>query len=418
MNRHALQVVQFPEALDIVAGHASSELGARAVRALGPSNAAGWINEELQRVDQMLALRQRAEDWHLGPIPDLTAALRLLALTGSTLTAPVLRDLGTLLRSSRLAHDSLRSRARDLPLLLEIGQRLLSAERLEEAVRAAIGDDGEVRDSASRELARVRRGLRSGRSRIVERLERFMAGLPERFRVPDASVSVRDGRYVISIRREGRAEVGGIVHDESATGGTLFVEPPLAIELMNELRELELAEAREVQRILRELTDALRPQQAELTEALAALVELDSLSARAGYALHADGHRPQVLERGVREYRVVNGRHPLLLAGGKDAVVPFDLALEAAERTLLVAGRNTGGKTVLLKAVGLLSALAQAGVIPPVGEGTRLPVCADMFADIGDEQSIAASLSTFSAHLRNLRELIDHADTESLVLID
>ena len=418
MNRHALAVVQFPDALDVVASHAASDLGGRAVRALSPSDSPPLINEELQRVDQMVALRQRAQDWHLGPIPDVFPALQLLALAGSTLPAPVLRDVGTLLRSSRLAHAALRTRARDLELLHRIGDRLLSAERVEETLRAAIGDDGEVRDSASRELARIRRELRTGRSRIVERLERFSAGLPERFQVTDASVSLREGRYVISIRREGRAEVGGIVHDESATGSTLFVEPPLAIELMNQLRELELAEAREVQRILRELTDQLRPQQAALVESLQALVELDSLAARAGYALHVAGHRPQVLGSGEREYRVVNGRHPLLLASGEQAVVPFDLEFENTERTLLVSGPNTGGKTVLLKAVGLLSALAQAGVIPPVGAGTRLPAFADMFADIGDEQSIAASLSTFSAHLRNLREVLDHADARSLVLID
>ena len=418
MNQHALQVVQFPEALDVVAGHASSALGKAAVRSLSPTDSPSWINEELERVGQMVALRQRAGDWHLGPIPDLSAALRILALAGSTLAAPALRDAGTLLRSSRLTRTALAARARDQQLLLQIGERLVSWERTEEALRSAIGDDGEVRDSASRDLARLRRELRSGRSRIVERLERFITGLPERFQVPDASVSVREGRYVISIRREGRGEVGGIVHDESATGSTLFVEPPLALELMNQLRELELAEAREVQRILRELTDELRPRQTELRESLAALVELDSLGARAGYALAADGHRPEVTGRGVREYRVVNGRHPLLLASGEGAVVPFDLALEDAERTLLVSGPNTGGKTVLLKAVGLLSALTQAGVIPPVGPGTRLPVFADMFADIGDEQSIAASLSTFSAHLRNLREVLDRADPASLVLID
>ena len=417
MNRHALQVVQFPEALAVVAGHASSTLGAAAVRALTPSQSPGWITEELQRVDQLVGLRQRAADWHPGPIPDVGASLRLLALSGSVLSAPVLRDIGTLLRSSRLARGVLTSLAPDAQLLQRLASRLPTAERQEEQLRAAVGDDGELRDSASRELGRLRRELRSGRSRIVERLERYVAGLPERFQVPDASVSVREGRYVIPIRREGRSGVGGIVHDESATGSTLFVEPPLAIELMNQLRELELAEAREVQRILRELTDQLRPAQPQLLGGLAALVELDSLYARAGYALVADGHRPEVLPRGARAYCVVHGRHPLLLAG-PEAVVPFDLSFEGSERTLLVSGPNTGGKTVLLKAVGLLSGLAQAGVIPPVGVGTRLPTFGDMFADIGDEQSIAASLSTFSAHLRNLREVLEHADAESLVLID
>jgi len=418
MNRHALQVVQFPEALAVVASHAASPLGSAAVQALLPAHDPDRIAEELRRVDQMIALRQRAEDWHPGPIPDVTAALRLLVVAGSTLTAPALRDLGTLLRSSRLARSILlRARAPEADLLLQLAERLHAAEQREEALRAAVGEDGELRDTASRELARLRRELRTGRSRIVSRLEQFVAGLPERFQVMDASVSVRDGRYVIPVRREGRNDVGGIVHDESATGSTLFVEPPLAIELMNRLRELELAEAREVQRILRQLTDELRPDQPVLRDSFEALVALDSLYARAGYALHTDGHRPEVRARGDRTYQVVHGRHPLLLAGPGE-VVPFDLGFEETERTLLVSGPNTGGKTVLLKAIGLLSALAQAGVVPPVGAGTRLPTFTDMFADIGDEQSIAASLSTFSAHLRNLREVLDHADAESLVLID
>ena len=271
--------------------------------------------------------------------------------------------------------------------------------------------------SASRELARLRRELRGARAKIVERLEAFMASLPARFQVANASVSVRDGRYVVPVRREGRGEVGGLVHDESATGGTLFIEPPVAIELMNRLRELELAEAREVQRILRELTERLRPHAGELQQSLAVLIELDCLYARARYALQHGGARPAIVEAGAPDYLVNNGYHPLLLATGA-AVVPFDLQLEAGERTLLVSGPNTGGKTVLLKAIGLISAFAQAGVIPPVGPGTKLPIFENVFADIGDEQSIEASLSTFSAHLKNIREILDAATHSALVLMD
>jgi DNA mismatch repair protein MutS2 len=235
--------------------------------------------------------------------------------------------------------------------------------------------------------------------------------------VADASVTVREGRYVIPVRREGRGEVGGIVHDESGTGATLFIEPPVAIEMMNRLRELEAAEAREVLRILRELTVKLRPHQAELTESLHALVRLDSIFARARYALRVGGHLPEILPPGSQDLHVVQGRHPLLLAGVSE-VVPFDLEMEDGERTLLISGPNTGGKTVLLKALGLISLLTQSGVIPPVGPGSRLPVFGAVFADIGDEQSIEASLSTFSAHLKNLRETLEGADGDSLVLID
>jgi len=417
MNQHALDVLQYPEALQLVAGFASSPLGAAAVRSLEPSDAAGWIREELERVDQMLVFVRRATDNTLPPIPDVRPALRRLATPGSVLEPMALRDLADFMRSARSAAHIFHALAERLPLIDRIARLLMTRDDAESAVRRAISDDGEVRDNASRDLARIRREIRGARGRIVQRLEQYMASLPARFQVADASITVRDGRYVVPVRREGRGEVGGLVHDESATGQTLFIEPPIAIELMNRLRELEIAEAREVQRILREVTDALRPHRETLESSLAALVELDSLYARARYAERYGGSRPVMLEPGDRTYDVTAGRHPLLL-GADSAVVPFDLRLEDGERTLLVSGPNTGGKTVLLKAVGLLSALAQAGIIPPLGDGSKLPVFDDIFADIGDEQSIEASLSTFSAHLRNLREIVERAGEASLVLID
>ena len=416
MNRHALDVLQFPESLAVVAGHASSALGAEAVRALEPSDSVALVRDELVRVDQMSAFLFRAQDWQMPPLPDARTALRRLRVEGSVLDAAELRDVAILLRGSAATRRAVRQHADDYPLLALVAERLVQMEDDEKRIRAAVDDAGGVRDAASSELARIRREIRGSQARIVERLEQYIATLPARFQVQDASVSVREGRYVIPVRREGRGEVGGLVHDESATGATLFVEPPVAIELMNRLRELEIAESREVLRILRELTEAIRPEHEPIERALGALIEIDSLFARARYALHVQGTRPQVLER--RESLVlVHARHPLLLAT-TSVVVPFDLTMDPGERTLLVSGPNTGGKTVLLKAIGLIAALTQAGVIPPVGPGTRLPLFRDVFADIGDEQSIEASLSTFSAHLKNLREIVDHADADSLALID
>jgi DNA mismatch repair protein MutS2 len=417
MNRHALQVLQFPEALDLVAGFASSSLGAAAVRRLEPSDALIQVEEELRRVHEMVGFLLRAADWFVPAIPEVQAALERLAVEGSVLDAPTLRDMAVLLLSSREARRTLLQHAEDYPLLAAIAERLAKLPEVEDRLRAAIDDAGTVRDDASRELGRLRREMRGARARIIKKLEEYIATLPSRFQVQDASVSVREGRYVIPVRREGRGEVGGLVHDESATGATLFVEPPIAIDLMNRLRELELAETREVQRILRELTHALRPHQPALDAALDALVAIDALFARARYALEYDGRRPEIGPRAGTEYAVVRAFHPLLLAGGSP-VVPFDLAFTDDERTMLVSGPNTGGKTVLLKAIGLISALAQAGIIPPVAKGTRLPLFRDIFADIGDEQSIEASLSTFSAHLKNLREILEEADGHALALID
>jgi DNA mismatch repair protein MutS2 len=416
MNQHALEVLQLPEALALVAGHASSDLGARAVRSLQPSGITAVVVDELLRVDQMSAFLFRAQDWQVPPLPDVRSALRRLGIAGSVLEPPELRDLAIILQGSAATRRTILQHESDYPLLAAVAGRMIQLQDAERRIRSAIDDAGEVRDNASAELARLRREMRGARNRIVERLQQYITTLPSRFQVTDASVTVRDGRYVIPVRREGRGEVGGRVHDESATGHTLFVEPPVAIELMNRLRELELREVREVLRILRELTESIRGSHDEIEASFDALIEIDSLFARARYALHVNGYRPEIDVPGGT-IDLVDVRHPLLLATA-EVVVPFDLQLDPGERTLLVSGPNTGGKTVLLKAIGLVAALTQAGVIPPVGRGTRVPLFQDIFADIGDEQSIEASLSTFSAHLKNLREIVDGADRHSLALID
>jgi DNA mismatch repair protein MutS2 len=413
MNTHALKVLQYAEALQVIASYAASTLGAEAVRSLAPSTSKIWIESELRRVDEMAALLLRAEPWAMPAIPDVRGALRKLAVQGSSLDGSELRDIAFLLRTSKEVRAVVLRTRNASPLLEEIAEPLVTLEKLEREIDHTVDESGSVRDTASRDLQKIRRELRGARAKIVSSLEEFISTMPTRAQVADASVTVRDGRYVIPVRRDARAEIGGIVRDESATGGTLFVEPPVAIELMNRLRELEISEAREVQRILRELTATAHPHEAELRTTLENLVQLDCLYARARYAGSHDGVRPVISE----DYVVVNGRHPLLLAQTKE-VVPFDLIMEPDERTLLISGPNTGGKTVLLKAIGLINVLTQSGIIPPVGPGTRLPVFDDVFADIGDEQSIEASLSTFSAHLKNLREILEHATATSLVLID
>jgi DNA mismatch repair protein MutS2 len=417
MNPHALTVLEYREALDLVAKSASSALGADAVRALVPSTDPDWVRAELGRVEEMRAFLRGDSGWQVPAIPDVVEPLRRMRVEGSVLDGPHLRDVGTLLASSRTTRRAVMGQSAALPGLRLIADGLVEAEREENEIARMLDEAGVVRDEASPVLYRARREIRSTRSRLVERLAAFMASLPPHMQVADASVTVREGRYVIPVRREGRGEVGGIVHGESATGATLFMEPPVAVEMMNRLRELESQEAREVTRILREMTASLRPMQPRLLASLQALVVLDSLYARARYALRVDGRAPVVLEPGTEEVVLVRAYHPLLLAQSSE-VVPFDLAMDPGERTLLISGPNTGGKTVLLKAVGLLALMTQSGIVGPLGPGSRLPVFRRFYADIGDEQSIEASLSTFSAHLKNIREVLEGADWESLVLTD
>ena len=419
MNPHALTVLEFSRVLAVVADRASSTLGADRVKALLPRTDREWLDDEHARVTGMRGLLEADEPWHPEPISDVSAALNRMRIEGAGLSGLEMLGVGRLLRSSRRTRDSLaddRRPAAARAVLARLRARLIEQRILEDAVERVVDDDGTVRDDASPALRRIRRELAAAHGELIRILEREIARLDEHHRVPDASVTVRNGRYVMPVRREARVVVGGIVHDTSQTGATLFVEPPAAIEFGNRIRELEVEEQREVDRILLELTDRIRPHQTALADALDALAELDSIYARARYAIE---FRCSTAELSAPRdgFAIVGGRHPLLLAHG-GTVVPFDLTMEADERTLLVSGPNTGGKTVLLKAVGLLSSLAQSGVPVPVEAGTRLAVFDDIFADIGDEQSIEASLSTFSAHLKNLGEILRLATDRSLALVD
>ncbi len=400
--------------LEYVAGFAGSDSGRRAILGLEPSVDPETVQTRLTAVDETGRFLAAREAWALPGFPDAGHAIRRLAVEGSVLSPQELHAAGGLLAAGRVLLGSLNDVAAELPTLGALASRLLAAKGIETSVLRAVDAEGTVLDGASSELRRVRMRLSGAHNRVVAHLERFLEGLDERYRVPGASVTIREGRYVIPVRREGKRSVGGYVHDESASGATVFVEPSSAIEIMNGVRELERAETREVQRILRQLTDRCRPLSGELAQSLAALTEMDRRVALARVAARWSGSIPEV---GGGPLRIRGGRHPLLVATGVDAV-PFDLALDPDESVVVVTGPNTGGKTVFLKAVGLIASLAQSGVIPPVGPGTRLPVFRGIFADIGDEQSISDSLSTFSAHLRNLQEILQDANPSSLVLVD
>lgn len=419
MNAHALGLLEFPRLLELVAERAVSVPGAARIRALVPSADLGWLETEHRRVAAVRALLGGELAWGPEPVPELDGPIDRLRVIGSVWNGPELAAGAVLLRSARRTRDALRDERRAAlvrAVLAPFADRMVAARGEEEAIERAVGEDGVLRDDASPTLRRIRRELRASHGELIRILERVMSGLEPHHRAPDMSVTLREGRYVIPVRREGVKGVGGIVHGTSSTGGTMFVEPPAAIEYGNRIRELEAEEQDEVDRVLLELTDRLRPHRDELAASLDALAELDSLHARARYAVRFECS-PAELFPSRAGFAIHDGRHPLLLAKGAD-VVPFDLAMEPDERTLLVSGPNTGGKTVLLKALGLISMMSQAGIPAPVGAESRIPVFDDVLADIGDEQSIEASLSTFSAHLKNLSEILRGATADSLVLID
>ncbi|MEX2181670.1 MAG: Smr/MutS family protein [Gemmatimonadaceae bacterium] len=426
---HALEVLEFARLLDHVAGHAGSTPGAARIRVLRPlavwgspaerSDALAALHAEHARVTAMRTLVEAEAGWRSEAIPELGDAFARLKVLGAAWTGKELRSAIVLLVSSRRTQAALRDEARPAMArapLAALADRLVSRPEVEQRLDRVVNDEGELRDDASPALRRLRKELRGAEGELVKLLDRVMAKLDANHRVDDASVTLRNGRYVIPVRREGRAALGGIVHDTSQSGQTLFVEPPAAVEAGNRIRELEAEEMVECERILLEVTDVLRPDREALADAWDALVDLDSLYGRARYA-RAAGCAAATLVAARDGFHVREGRHPLLLAQGV-AVVPFALEMSAAERTLLVSGPNTGGKTVLLKALALIALMAQSGIPAPVGPESTLPCFDDVFADIGDEQSLEASLSTFSAHLRHLTEIIERASSDALVLID
>ncbi len=411
----ALELIELPAVLDVVAGNAAGPLGAERVRSRRPRSDVAWIRRELERVGEIAALFRNGDGLLAEPVPDVREALARLRVEGSVLEGAELLAIGRLLAAGRGMHADLERAAVQAPRSAELLSELPDL-MLDRRIEQSIGPDGGVLDAASPRLAAARREVHAARERLVRRLESLLRGLDSSSVPQGATVTMREGRYVVPVRRDSRSRPQGIVHDESASAGTLFVEPAEAIELGNALREAQVAEQRETLRVLRELTDLLRPELAAIRATLEMAVAVDDLVARSRYAFTVEGAVPEVAAAPA-VLVVRNGRHPLLAAAG-GTVVPFDLELTGAERTLLVSGPNTGGKTVLLKGTALMSAMAQSGIVPPVGPESRLPVFTRYYADIGDRQSIAASLSTFSAHVRALGGILAEADDATLVLLD
>lgn len=419
----AALTLELHAALDRVAAEAAGPLGRERVRTRCPLADPATVRAALQEVAEALALIDRGAPFQVPAVPDVRDSLARLRGEGSVLDPEeflAIRDLlaggrevGALLRAIPAPGPDQESGEGGMPALRRY-LAPLPPRTLEERLGRAIDDDGRVRDDASPVLRGLRRDVHHARERLIQQLEALC-------RAGDGGgdgggVTLRHGRYVIPVRRDDRRRPPGIVHDESASAETLFIEPTAAIELANALRSAVAAEGREVLRILRELTGLLRAQREVLEGVLEMCVALDDIAARARYARRVGATVPRV-GSAAGPLIIRQGRHPLLLGEGRD-VVPFDLVLDGTERTLLVSGPNTGGKTVLLKAVGLMTLLVQCGIAPPVGAESVIPVVRAVFADIGDHQSIAANLSTFSAHVGTLRRILAEADGESLVLID
>lgn len=407
--------LEFERVLDVVAARAAGPLGAAVVRARRPAAELTAVRDALAAVGELADLLRAGDGFRAEPIDDLTPVLDVLEKPGAPLTGEHLVVLARGLASIATVAAELARLDEEAPRVAALAVPVPPA-RLGRAITDALDPEGRVRDGADGTVDRARRRVRETRDRLIALLEATLRTLGSHETPPDAAVTLRGDRYVIPVLRDARRRVAGIVHGESGSGATLFVEPQEAVEPGNELAAAHAAERRAVHAVLRRLTDRARDHTDTIRAGFAMCVAVDDLYARARYAVDADGVVPE-LATPPAPHRLVGARHPLLLAEGVEAV-PFDLTLGPDELGVVISGPNTGGKTVLLKAVGLMHAMAQAGIVPPLGPGSRLPVVRRLIADIGDHQSIEANLSTFSAHLVALRTALTDADHATLVLLD
>ena len=334
------------------------------------------------------------------------------AKKGSSLSCGELLKIENLLRSTRIAHTSIKGVTdENITLMKKLADRLYFDENLEEDIRTKILNDSEVSDYASDKLYTLRREIRLLNEKIRSRLSEYLTGDEGKY-LQDAIVTMRDNRYVLPVRAEYKRNIKGFVHDRSASGATFFIEPEEVLEMNNELRSLAVDEKEEVERILGELSRRAGFMAEELTTDIELLEEIDCAYARAEYAYKLGCVQPEINDKGIIEIEM--GRHPLI---DRKKVVPVSLSLGSTYRFLLISGPNTGGKTVTLKMVGLFCMMAMCGLFVPA-KRVKLSVFEEIYCDVGDSQSIEESLSTFSSHITNIIHIVNHATKNDLVLID
>ena len=407
-----LRILEFHRIREMLAEGALTELGAEKCRALQPEDTLAGAELVQRETEEAVVLLQYTGGHPLTAFPDIRPSL-LICEKGGTLSAGMLLGVAALLRASRAARDALITDRENTPLLKSRAMDLTEDRRLERDITDAILSEDEIADRASSELMNIRRHLRGAQDRIKEKLNQMIRSPGLQKYLQEQIITVRNDRYVVPVRAEYRAQVPGLVHDQSASGATLFIEPMAAVEMGNEIREWTLKEAREIERILAAFSAEVAPLAPRLRDTVEALGDLDFIFAKGLLSRRLNCVGPKLNDRGY--LHILRGRHPLI---PPETVVPTDIWLGKEFTVLVVTGPNTGGKTVTLKTVGLLTLMAQAGLQVPAELGTELAVFEQVWADIGDEQSIEQSLSTFSGHMKNIVTITREVTPRDLVLFD
>ncbi|MDP4094459.1 MAG: endonuclease MutS2 [Bacillota bacterium] len=414
MDERALRVLEFDKIVQMVKNLASSDLGKEIAEKLIPENSYGKVEILLKETSDAASFIARKGRPPLGGIHDIHDSIRRASLGGTLNPGELLRISDVLMACRNLkgyASEGVNLDGENC--VNELIKLLEPNRRIEDKIRQVILSEEEISDTASTTLSNIRRQIRQLQDSIKERLNSIVRSSKYQKYMQDAIVTMRGDRYVVPVKQEYRNEIQGLVHDSSSSGATLFIEPLAVVEANNDIRQLKIKEQLEIERILQELTADVSGIIDKLESNVGILAKLDFVFAKARLSLDYNCVCPRMNNNG----RIVikKGRHPLI---EKHSVVPINFWIGEGFDTLVITGPNTGGKTVTLKTVGLFTLMTQAGLHVPAGEGTEMSVFNKVFADIGDEQSIEQSLSTFSSHMKNIVEILKEADDRSLILFD
>ncbi|HEX9136711.1 MAG TPA: endonuclease MutS2 [Nitrospirota bacterium] len=428
MNEHTLRVLEYDKVKNIVAAYAASEAGRAAIMVLQPTADVQTVKTWLRETHEFIQILQAGERPPLDGILDVGQAVKKLGVSGSLLSASELLNIATTLGVGRRVKSffqkfegKVKGASLAAPLLSARATAIHSLKQIEDAVLNAINDNAEVKDSASSALRKIRKQITRMREDILDRMSGILQNSGYQKVIQEPVITIRDDRYVLPLKPNFRQSLKGVVHGQSGSRATLFVEPLDVLEQNNRLAELRMEEREEVERLLRELTLLMAQEVDRIELTIHTLALIDAVYAKARFCMDYDGTIPEISADGT--IRLRTARHPLLVGKSKAGapytdITPNDIVLDGEKRVLILSGPNAGGKTVILKTIGILCLMAQSGLPVTAAEGSEIPCFGSVFADIGDEQSLEQDLSTFSSHVSQIAEILRQAKKGSLVLMD
>lgn len=410
MNDRILRVLEFNKIIEQLNNLTATTIGKDLCSALKPSvniEEVKTLHDETDEASQILRLNKMIP---LGGISDIRPSIKRCVI-GGVLSSGECLDIANTLYGGRQVKGFLEKLEGDSPILKNLANQIVTLRDLETHINSCIDDNGQVMDSASEKLRNIRSSIRTYESRVRDKLDSYTKQNSKM--LSDAIITIRNERYVLPVKQEYRGAIGGIVHDQSASGSTLFMEPKSVVDLNNQLQEAKVKERQEIDRVLRELSEYIAANEASLSANVDVLAKIDFITARAKLGIQMKAAMPKINENGI--IKMQQARHPLL---EMDEAVANDVEIGENYTTIVITGPNTGGKTVTLKMIGLCTLMAQSGLGIPALDGCEMAVFENVFADIGDEQSIEQNLSTFSSHMTNIVSILEQVTYNSLVLFD